>query len=198
MTNKNLNRVLRMFPNFLWPLKFYIMKKAFKSVGVNFHFSVDSHFDNYANIEVGDNVRIQRFFYCSNDKLFKIGNRSTIGPNSKVIGGDHIYNDPHENIRLTHKLGINNEIIIEDDCWIGHGCFILKNAHISEGCIVGANSLVNKVLQPYSVYAGNPLRLIKPRFKTYEDLLTYLDFMKKEYNFDSKYSIEELSKIYQQ
>lgn len=55
-----------------------------------------------------------------------------------------------------------NDIIIEDDVWIGYGTTILAGVHIGTGCIIGAGSIVAKNLPPYSVYAGN--KIIKKRF----------------------------------
>jgi acetyltransferase-like isoleucine patch superfamily enzyme len=110
------------------------------------------------------------------------------GANCSVIGGDHKYNDPSENMRFTSKLGENKDIIIEEDSWIGHGTVILKNAFIAEGCIIGANSLVNSSLKPYSVYAGQPAHFIKPRFKSWDDLSIYLYMMKDRFGFESNYN----------
>jgi acetyltransferase-like isoleucine patch superfamily enzyme len=196
MNNTNLNRLLRMLPNFLWPLKLYLMKNAFQSVGARVQISSDSHFDNYDKIIIGNDVFINRFFHCSNEKTLIIKDRVMFGPECTIIGGDHAYNLPDENLRHTHLLGDNREIVIEEDAWIGHGTLILKRAFIGEGCIIGANSVVNSKLLPYSVYIGNPAKYIKPRFQTVEDLKKYLGMMKDKYGFESKYSFDELNKLY--
>jgi acetyltransferase-like isoleucine patch superfamily enzyme len=52
-------------------------------------------------------------------------------------------------------------ITIEDNVWIGMHCIILKGVTIGEGAIVGAGSVVAKDVEPWTVVAGNPARLIK-------------------------------------
>jgi acetyltransferase-like isoleucine patch superfamily enzyme len=196
MNNVNINRLLRMLPNFLWPLKLYIMKASMNSTGKRVQISADCHFDNFDKVNLGNDVFINRYFHCSNEKTLAIKDRVMFGPSCTIIGGDHAYNLPGENLRHTHLLGDNREIIIEEDAWIGHGTLILKKAFIGEGCIVGAYSVVNSSLLPYSVYIGNPARFVKPRFKTYDDLEKYLKMMDEKYDFKTKYSSEDLKELY--
>lgn len=40
---------------------------------------------------------------------------------------------------------------------------------IGEGALVGANSLVNRNLKPWCIYAGNPVKLIGEREKPTEE-----------------------------
>jgi len=51
-------------------------------------------------------------------------------------------------------------IVIEDDVWIGANCAVLDGAILRRGCVVGAGAVVHRELEPYSIYAGNPLRKI--------------------------------------
>lgn len=53
------------------------------------------------------------------------------------------------------------EIVIGPDCWIGGSAIILGGVTIGEGCTVGAGSVVTKDVEPYTVVAGNPARVIK-------------------------------------
>lgn len=54
---------------------------------------------------------------------------------------------------------------------VGAGTIILPCVTIHEGVAVGALSLVKKDLDAWSIFAGNPLRFIKPREK---ELLKYI------------------------
>ena len=51
-------------------------------------------------------------------------------------------------------------IIIEDDSWIGSNVTIMKGVTIGRGAIVNAGSVVLKNVEPYSIVAGNPSKVI--------------------------------------
>jgi galactoside O-acetyltransferase len=52
-------------------------------------------------------------------------------------------------------------IIIHDKVWIGFGCTILHGVTIGEGAIVGAQSVVRRNVEPWTIAAGNPAVFIK-------------------------------------
>lgn len=68
--------------------------------------------------------------------------------------------------KIKDELGsIINEpqpITIGNDVWVGCRCLILKGTDIPNGCVIGAGSLVNKLLKnEHSVYVGNPIKCSK-------------------------------------
>jgi virginiamycin A acetyltransferase len=54
------------------------------------------------------------------------------------------------------------------DVWIGHGALILPGARIGSGAIIGAGAVVAGQVQPFSVVAGNPARVVRMRFSEAE------------------------------
>ncbi len=52
-------------------------------------------------------------------------------------------------------------IKICDNVWIGMNAIILKGVEIGEGAIVGAGSVVTKSVEPWTMVAGNPARVVK-------------------------------------
>ena len=56
--------------------------------------------------------------------------------------------------------------------WIGQNVTILPGVHIGDGAIIGANSVVAGDIPAYTVAAGNPCRVIRPRFD--QELTDYL------------------------
>ena len=57
-----------------------------------------------------------------------------------------------------------NSIIIGNDVWIGAHSLILEGVTIGDGAIVGAGSVVSKSIEPYTIYAGNPMNYRRKRF----------------------------------
>lgn len=55
-------------------------------------------------------------------------------------------------------------VTIGHDVWIGHGAIVLPGRTIGTGAVVGAGSVVTKNVAPYTIVAGNPARVIRPRF----------------------------------
>ena len=53
---------------------------------------------------------------------------------------------------------------IGHDVWIGTGATILPAAQIGNGVIVGAGAVVSGEVPSYAVIAGNPARVVRPRF----------------------------------
>ena len=61
--------------------------------------------------------------------------------------------DPTENI--AHAA-----ISIEDDVWIGFNAAIMKGVTIGQGAIIGANAVITKDVERFSMMVGNPARKV--------------------------------------
>lgn len=53
---------------------------------------------------------------------------------------------------------------IENDVWIGMGCYIKAGVTIHNGAVVGMGSVVTSDIPPYEIWAGNPAHKIRDRF----------------------------------
>ncbi|STY31419.1 chloramphenicol acetyltransferase [Legionella wadsworthii] len=53
---------------------------------------------------------------------------------------------------------------IGDGVWLGMRSLIMPGITIGEGAIIAANSVVTKNVEPYSIVAGSPAKLVKKRF----------------------------------
>ena len=56
------------------------------------------------------------------------------------------------------------DVIIGNDVWVGGEAMIMSGVQIGDGAVIGARSLVNKNIPPYTIAAGNPAINIKKRF----------------------------------
>ena len=61
-------------------------------------------------------------------------------------------------------LPLKGDTVVGNDVWIGQNATIMPGVHIGDGAIIGANSTVAGEVQPYTIVAGNPARLIRKRF----------------------------------
>ncbi len=73
-------------------------------------------------------------------------------------------------------MPIKGDTVIGNDVWIGQNATIMPGVHIGDGAIIGANSLVSKNVEPYTIVAGNPIRIIRKRFD--DELIDLLERFK--------------------
>lgn len=157
------------------------------------------------NVKVGHYsygmLNVQSMYVQPTEKL-TIGNFVSIAPGATfLLGMNHQINTIttyplHSRFIEYDKKDAtsNGEIIVEDEAWIGTNALILSGLTIGKGAIIAAGSIVTKDVPPYSIYGGNPAKLIKYRFseETITELLTFnlmeisIDKIKK--NIDLFYS----------
>lgn len=113
------------------------------------------------SIEIGDDVYIGQRCTISTAVQIAIGQGSTIGDQVYIAGGRHAYEDPTKSVRAQRL--ITGSIKIGPRSWIGYGAFVAGAAEleIGEHSIVGAHSIVNQSVPPFTVVAGSPARPIK-------------------------------------
>ena len=83
-----------------------------------------------------------------------------IGNYCVLTGCTILGHDASTNRHLGLTSSLTKPTIIEDDCFIGVGAIVLMGVTIGKGSIVGAGAVVTKDVQPNSVVAGNPARVI--------------------------------------
>ncbi|NMD70174.1 acetyltransferase [Bacillus sp. DNRA2] len=138
---------------------------------------------NYKNVYVGDNVSIgSDCIFMSTVAKIKIGSNIMFGPHVFMITGDHRIDYLGKNmidVKEKEKLPENDEdIVINDDVWIGANSIILKGVTIGEGSVIAAGSVVTKNVQPYSIVAGIPAKKIKDRFSE-DEMIRHKMLLKK-------------------
>ncbi len=134
------------------------------------------------SIEIGENVKISKgvIIDCFGGKVI-IGNNVFIGPYTVIyghggvsIGNDTLIGMGCKIISANHKIpnrtnlirlqpDFKGKISIGNDVWIGGGVTILSSVNISTGVVIGANSLIRKDIQKYSIVAGNENKTIGSR-----------------------------------
>ncbi len=166
---------------------------GFKELGKNVLLSRKASFYRASEITIGSNSRVDDF--CVITGKVDIGKYCHIAPQSIVSGGQKHSVKLHDFSTLAYRVTVfsrsddysgefltgsvvdkskvNNfesEVNIQAFSILGTGCVIMPGVTISEGCAIGAMTLVRSSTQPWSIYAGIPARLIKPRSKNCLDL----------------------------
>jgi acetyltransferase-like isoleucine patch superfamily enzyme len=108
---------------------------------------------------IGDNVIISESCFISACNRIVIEENVGISPNVMIIDNSRKIGDisrPSKEQEL--KIG---HVHIGADSWIAYGACIMPNVTIGKHCIIGALSVVNKDIPPYSVAVGAPAKVVK-------------------------------------
>ena len=168
-----------------------LLRPAFHGYGKNFLFDPYGYY-TFNNIEVGDDVSIgDGAMLMATESKIIIGNKVMFGPNVTVIGGNHntsilgrfMYDDREK------RPEDDQDVIIEDDVWIGSGATILKGVKVGRGSIVAAGAVVNREVFPYTIVGGVPAKKISIRFNSLESILKHETAL---YPSEKRFSMESL------
>lgn len=137
----------------------------------------------YPWVQYGKNVHVcwSTSIWSPNRKV-RLGNNVGIGLrctiNSDLIVGNDVMIAGHVGLisRNAHRYDLvgtsmfqsprndRDEIVIDDDVWIGFGSIILSGVRIGRGSIIAAGAVVHKDVPPYSIFVPCKGSVIRSRF----------------------------------
>lgn len=141
--------------NFSVPYKRILAKKLFKSCGKNFISEENVRFNIPDNIEIGDDVFINRGTFIDSKGGVKLGNSVAIGEGVTIF--------THSHREDNHSFREYDEVIVEDYAKIYSNSTILSGVKIKNKAIVAACSLVNKDVEKGVLVAGIPAKKVRER-----------------------------------
>lgn len=112
-------------------------------------------------IQIGHSSFVNSFTVLYGHGDLTIGNGCLIGPQVCIVPVNYGFQDRSVNFRSQPPSC--KGITIEDDVWIGAGATILDGCTIGKGAIVGAGAVLTKSVEPYSIVAGIPAKIIAKR-----------------------------------
>ncbi len=169
---------------FQYPLRLF-NKISFKATVVDSKVDKTSSVAHHANVRYS---RIDRYTYVSSYAGVvhaEIGSFCSIASNVSIGGGAHdltavstspVFNKGRNILKRNFaqiEFSPFKTTRIGHDVWIGNRALILQGVTVGIGAVVGAGAVVTKDVEPYTIVAGNPARVIRKRFddETIERLL---------------------------
>lgn len=141
--------------NFAIPLRRIIAKKLFKSCGENFIAEENVRFNVPDNIEIGDNVFLNRDVYIDSKGGVKLGDFVALTEGVMIFS--------HSHSERNHEERTYKPVIIENHSKIYCRATILPGVTVRNQAIVAAGSIVDKDVESNSLVAGILAKYIRQR-----------------------------------
>ena len=132
-------------------------------------------------IIIEDGVSIEKYSYIySQSGIIHIGKNTFIGTGSQIVSkksikiGENnliaaysILRDANHNTRKNSLINVQGHIIksiiLADDVWLGVHSVVTAGNIVGKGAVVGANAVVTKDVNDYTIVGGVPAKFIKYR-----------------------------------
>lgn len=141
---------------------------------------------NENNLFIGDNSQIDDFVFLNAGSMCKIGRFVHVSSFCSIIGGGKLYMEDFSGLSAgcriitgsddfkgpflsnptvpdKYKNVTTGRIFIGKHAIIGTNSIVLPDVEIGEGATVGAACLVNKDLEPWTIYAGSKPKKVGER-----------------------------------
>jgi maltose O-acetyltransferase len=140
-----------------------------------------AYYRHVCGIEIGPDSSVWMGAQFTGEAVgrIRIGARCSIGHDSFWVAGapitladdvvaghrvefytsDHDPDDP----AFTRR---DSPIVVEAEAWIGSRAIVLRGVTIGRGAVIAAGAVVTRSVEPYTIVAGNPARLVRARGTT--------------------------------
>lgn len=128
--------------------------------GLNARLECHQPLQNSEMMTIGNNVSFGDYAHIGVINRVEIGDNFLGGSNILII--DHSHGSPKVDMITATPLPPRERpiiskggIFIDKNVWVGDNCVILSGAHICEGAIIPASSIVKTKVMAYSIYCEN-------------------------------------------
>ena len=160
---------------------------TFKSVGEDLYVDETARIKHPESVELGNHVAIDMGVYASTS--MKIGDYVHIAPYTCIIGGkdcklvmgnfagisavckilcgsdDFTKGLMNPQVPIKYRSVKMTTITFEDYSCVGVNCVVMPGITLSEGSVVGSNSVLTKDTEPWTIYVGSPAKPVGIRDK---------------------------------
>jgi acetyltransferase-like isoleucine patch superfamily enzyme len=151
---------------------------------------INSKIHKTSKVESGSHIvnsTFDRHSFCGYDCEIincDIGSFCSIANNVIIGGGRHpmewvsmspVFYEGRDSVKVkfsSHKRETPKRTSIGHDVWIGGNAIIKQGVTIGTGSVIGMGSVVTKDIEPFTIVAGCPARVIRKRFE--EDIIVEL------------------------
>jgi acetyltransferase-like isoleucine patch superfamily enzyme len=107
-------------------------------------------------IEIGENTTIGHEAFLDGRGGLKIGDNVNLSSQVMIWTAEH-------DVQSSEFAPVKAAVIVEDFVWLSCRCIILPGVTVGKGAVVAAGAVVTKSVEPYSIVAGVPAKIIGHR-----------------------------------
>ncbi len=113
-----------------------------------------------ARVRIGEGTFLNRGVMVASQELVEIGSHCMLANGCFVSDASHRFEDPE--LPITWQgFESKGPTRIGDNCWLGAHVVVTSGVTVGERCVIGANSVVTSDIEPYSIAAGAPARVLR-------------------------------------
>ena len=114
-----------------------------------------------ARVRIGSGTFLNLNVMVAAMELVEIGDHCMFANGCFITDANHRFDDPEQPITW-QGFSTKGPTRIGDNVWCGANVVITSGVSIGRRCVIGANSVVTTDIEPFSIAAGAPARVIKP------------------------------------
>ncbi len=113
-----------------------------------------------ARVRIGAGSFLNLGVMIASQQLVEIGEHCMLANGCFVSDASHRFDDP--SLPVTWQgFTSKGPTRIGDNCWLGANVVVTSGAVIGERCVIGANSVVTGEIEPFSIAAGAPAKVLR-------------------------------------
>ncbi|HEV3229098.1 MAG TPA: acyltransferase [Solirubrobacteraceae bacterium] len=113
-----------------------------------------------ARIRIGSGTFLNLGVMVASVELVEIGDHCMFANGCFISDGNHRFDDPDKPVPW-QGFSTKGPTRVGDNVWCGAHVVITSGVTVGERCVIGANSVVTGDLEPFSIAAGAPARVIR-------------------------------------
>jgi acetyltransferase-like isoleucine patch superfamily enzyme len=113
-----------------------------------------------ARVRIGAGTFLNQGVMVAAQELVEIGKHCMVANGCFVSDASHRYEDRERPITW-QGFTSKGPTRIGDNCWLGANVVVTSGVSVGERCVIGANSVVTSDVEPFSVAAGAPARVLR-------------------------------------
>jgi acetyltransferase-like isoleucine patch superfamily enzyme len=111
-------------------------------------------------IDIGAGTFLNLGVQVASVEEVRIGAHCMFANGCFITDGNHRFDDPAQPITW-QGFTSKGPTIIGDNVWCGANVVVTSGVTIGERCVIGANSVVTTDIEPFSIAAGAPARVLR-------------------------------------